>query len=87
MNPIQMFQMLAQKQINPQQILGMLNGNPLFTQAQNMINSGGNPKNIVMNIAKQKGITEQQLKEMAKQKQQAAEAVNPEKFPAGAVKK
>ena len=26
-----------------------------------------NPKNIVMNIAKQKGITEQQLKEMAKQ--------------------
>lgn len=67
MNPIQMFQMLAQKQINPQQILGMLNGNPLFTQAQNMINSGGNPKNLVMNIAKQKGITEQQLKEMAKQ--------------------
>lgn len=67
MNPIQMFQMLTQKQINPQQILGMLNGNPLFTQAQNMINSGGNPKNIVMNIAKQKGITEQQLKEMAKQ--------------------
>ena len=67
MNPIQMFQMLAQKQINPQQILGMLNGNPLFTQAQNMMNSGGNPKNIVMNIAKQKGITEQQLKEMAKQ--------------------
>lgn len=67
MNPMQMFQMLAQKQINPQQILGMLNGDPLFTQAQNMINSGGNPKNIVMNIAKQKGITEQQLKEMAKQ--------------------
>lgn len=67
MNPIQMFQMLTQKQINPQQILSMLNGNPLFNQAQNMINGGGNPKAIVMNIAKQKGIPEQQLKEMAKQ--------------------
>lgn len=64
---MQLFQMMTQKQINPQQMFSMLSGNPLFNQAQNMINGGGNPKAIVMNIAKQKGISEQQLKEMAKQ--------------------
>ena len=40
------------------------------------VNESYNPVNI-----------QAKLKEMAKQKQQAAEAVNPEKFPAGAVKK
>lgn len=64
---MQLFQMMTQKQINPQQMFSMLSGNPLFNQAQSMINGGGDPKAIVMNIAKQKGIPEQQLKEMAKQ--------------------
>lgn len=64
---MQLFQMMTQKQINPQQMFNMLSGNPLFSQAQNMINGGGNPKDIVMNIAKQKGIPEQQLREMARQ--------------------
>ena len=40
------------------------------------VNESYNPVNI-----------QAKLKEMAKQKQQAAEAVNPEKFPAGALKK
>lgn len=62
-----MFQMLTAGKANPQQMMSMLSGNPMFTQAQNMINNGGDPKEIVKNIAKQKGIPLEQLQAMANQ--------------------
>lgn len=62
-----MFQMLTAGKANPQQMMSMLSGNPMFAQAQNMINNGGDPKEIVKNIAKQKGIPLDQLQAMANQ--------------------
>lgn len=49
------------------QLMGMFNGNPMFNQALNMIQNGGNPQDIINNIAKQKGINPEQLKQMAQQ--------------------
>lgn len=70
MNPNNMMQMLmnlqgSNGQINPQQIMNMFGDNPMMKQAQQMISSGGNPKDIINNIAKQKGIDMQQLQQMA----------------------
>ena len=62
-----MFQMLTTGKANPQQMMSMLSGNPMFAQAQNMINGGGDPKEIIKNIAKQKGIPLEQVEAMAKQ--------------------
>lgn len=70
MNPNNMMQMLmnlqgSNGQINPQQIMNMFGDSPMMKQAQQMISSGGNPKDIINNIAKQKGIDMQQLQQMA----------------------
>ena len=59
--------MLKSGQMNPMQLMGMFNGNPMFNQALNMIQNGGNPQDIINNIAKQKGINPEQLKQMAQQ--------------------
>ena len=60
-------QILRSGQMNPTQLMGMFNGNPMFNQALNMIQNGGNPQDIINNIAKQKGINPDQLKQMAQQ--------------------
>ena len=68
-NPMQMLMQMMQGggKINPNQIMGMFGNNPQMQQAQNMINSGNDPKTIINNIAKQKGIDENQLNQMASQ--------------------
>lgn len=66
-NPMQLMQMLNSKSMSPNQIMGMFGNNPMMQQAQKMLQSGGNPKEIVENIAKQKGIDMNQLQQMANQ--------------------
>jgi hypothetical protein len=44
-----------------------MGNNPLMGQAQQMINNGGDPNQIIRNVAEQKGISEDQLKQMAQQ--------------------
>lgn len=70
-NPMQMMQMFQQMMsngnMNPNQMMQMFGGNPMFQQAQKMLNSGGNPQEIIMNVAKQKGIETSQLQQMAQQ--------------------
>ena len=48
-------------------LMGMLGGNPMFQQAQKMIQSGGNPREIINNVIKEKGIDVNQAKQMAQQ--------------------
>ena len=66
-NPMQLLQMFKGGQVNPAQLMGMMGNNPMFNQALNMIQNGGNPQEIINNIAKQKGINPEQLKQMAQQ--------------------
>ena len=40
--------------MNPQMLIGMLGNNPMFQQAQKMIQSGGNPQEIINNVIKEK---------------------------------
>lgn len=54
-------------QMNPQQLMQIMNGNPMFAQAQKMIQGGGNPQDIIKNVAQQKGISMEQLQQMANQ--------------------
>ena len=68
-NPMmQMFNMFSQAQ-NPMAIMSqMMGGNPFFQQAVKMA-EGKSPvqmKEIITNIAQQKGITQEQLSNMAK---------------------
>ena len=67
MNPMQLMQMLKGGQMNPQQMMGMFGNNPMFQQAQKMIQSGGNPQDIIRNVAQQKGVDMNQLQQMANQ--------------------
>lgn len=55
--------------MNPMQMMNMFGGNPLMQQAQKML-QGKNTnemQQIIMNVAKNKGIDENQLKQMASQ--------------------
>lgn len=68
-NPMQMFQMFMSAQ-NPMMMMQqMLGGNPMFQQAMQM--AQGKSQNemfgVAQNIAKQKNIDENQLKQMASQ--------------------
>lgn len=60
-------QMMQGGKVNPQNLMQMMGNNPMMQQAQQMMNSGGDPKEIAMNLAKQKGMSEDQLKQMAQQ--------------------
>lgn len=60
-------QMMQGVKISPQSLMQMMGSNPFMNQAQQMINSGGNPEDIIRNVAKQKGVSEEQLKQMAQQ--------------------
>lgn len=68
-NPMQMLMQIMQGggKINPQQIMNMFGNRPEMQQAQQMLNSGNDPRQIIKNIAKQKGIEPNQLKQMAQQ--------------------
>lgn len=66
-NPMQLFAMFSQAQNPMLMMTQMMGNNPLFQQAMKMA-SGKNPteiKEIVSNIASQKGITQEQLQNMA----------------------
>lgn len=71
-NPMQMFQMFAQlrNKPNPMQMAQSIFGNnPLFAQAQKMA-YGQSPeqiKQIIMNVAKEKNISSQELNQWASQ--------------------
>lgn len=68
-NPMQIIQMLSSGNVNPAQMMNMFSGNPMMQQAQKML-QGKNPQQMqetIFNIAKQKGIDENQLKQMAQQ--------------------
>ena len=66
-NPMQLFAMFSQAQNPMLMMTQMMGNNPLFQQAMKMA-SGKNPtemKEIASNIASQKGITQEQLQNMA----------------------
>lgn len=62
----QLLQMLVQNKNNPQ-ALKQLDNNPMMLQAKQMLNSGQDPKQLINNIAKQKGIDPNQLNQIANQ--------------------
>lgn len=62
----QLLQMLVQNKNNPQ-ALKQLDNNPMMLQAKQMLNSGQDPKQLINNIAKQKGIDPNQLNQIASQ--------------------
>ena len=67
MNPMQMLQMF-QRSPNPQNMFQMLlQKNPnianILTQIQNST-QGSNPRDVAMQLAKQKGMSEQQVMDM-----------------------
>lgn len=64
-NMMNLMQMFQKGNINQQQMLGMFGGNPMFQQAQKMIGGGGNPAQIIKNVAKEKGISQEQLQQLA----------------------
>lgn len=71
-NPMQMFQMFAQLRNNPnpmQMAQSMFGNNPLFAQAQKMAHgqSEQQMRQIVMNVAKEKNISSQELNQWASQ--------------------
>ena len=67
-NPIQMIMQMVQKgNINQNNVMNMFGRNPLFQQAQKMLQGGGDPQEIVKNVAKQKGVEMKELQELAKQ--------------------
>lgn len=68
-NPLQLFQMLSGSGNPMQMMMGMLGNNPMLNQAYQMIN-GKSPEQIrtvINNVANQKGISKQQLQQMASQ--------------------
>ena len=66
-NPMQLMNMLKGGKTSPQQMMGMFGNNPMFQQAQKMMQGGGNPADIIKNVAQPQGIDMNQLQEMAKQ--------------------
>lgn len=69
-NPMNMLmQMMQGGKMNPQQMMGMFGNNPMFQQAQKMM-QGKTPeqmKEVINNVAKQKGINTEQLNQMIQQ--------------------
>lgn len=68
-NPLQLFQMLSGSGNPMQMMMGMLGNNPMLNQAYQMVN-GKSPEQIrtvINNVANQKGISKQQLQQMASQ--------------------
>ena len=67
MNPMQMFQMLRGSQ-NPQQMFqNMLMQNPQMSSALSQIQNstqGSNPRDVAMQLARQRGMSEQQVMNM-----------------------
>ena len=67
MNPMQMFQMLRGAQ-NPQQMFqNMLQQNPQMSSALSQIQNstqGANPRDVAMQLAKQRGMSEQEVMNM-----------------------
>lgn len=67
MNPMQMFQMLRVAQ-NPQQMFqNMLMQNPQMNSALSQIQNstqGANPKDVAMQLARQRGMSEQEVMNM-----------------------
>ena len=67
MNPMQLFQMLQGSQ-NPQQMFQqMLQQNPQMSSALSQIQNstqGANPRDVAMQLAKQRGMSEQQVMSM-----------------------
>ena len=67
MNPMQMFQMLRGAQ-NPQQMFqNMLMQNPQMSSALSQIQNstqGSNPRDVAMQLARQRGMSEQQVMNM-----------------------
>lgn len=66
-NPMAMIMQMLQGGGNPMQLMNMFGGNPMMKQAQQMLSSGNDPRKIISNVAKQKGIDPNQLKQMANQ--------------------
>ena len=68
-NPMQMLMQIMQGggKIIRQQIMSLFGNRREMQQAQQMLNSGNDPRQIINNIAKQKGIEPNQLKQMAQQ--------------------
>lgn len=69
-NPMNMLmQMMRGGKMNPQQMMGMFGNNPMFQQAQKMM-QGKTPeqmREVINNVAKQKGINTEQLNQMIQQ--------------------
>ena len=68
-NPLQLFQMLSGSGNPMQMMMEMLGNNPMLNQAYQMVN-GKSPEQIrtvINNVANQKGISKQQLQQMASQ--------------------
>ena len=67
MNPMQMFQMLRGSN-NPQQMFqNMLMQNPQMSSALSQIQNstqGANPKDVAMQLARQRGMSEQEVMNM-----------------------
>ena len=67
MNPMQLFQMLRGAQ-NPQQMfMNMLQQNPQMSSALSQIQNstqGANPKDVAMQLARQRGMSEQEVMNM-----------------------
>ena len=67
MNPMQLFQMLRGVQ-NPQQMFqNMIMQNPQMSSALSQIQNstqGANPKDVAMQLARQRGMSEQQVMNM-----------------------
>ena len=67
MNPMQMFQMLRGAQ-NPQQMFqNILQQNPQISSALSQIQNstqGANPRDVAMQLAKQRGMSEQEVMNM-----------------------
>lgn len=67
MNPMQLIGMF--KKSNPMQLLKMFEGNPTFEHTKKMV-EGKDIQQIqetIMNVAKQKGMNEEQVRQMAQQ--------------------
>ena len=66
-NPMQILQMLQQSQ-NPQAMFeNMIRNNPNLSNALNQLRNstqGANPKDVAMQLARQRGIPEQQVMQM-----------------------
>ena len=67
MNPMQMFQMLRGSQ-NPQQMFqNMIMQNPQMSSALSQIQNstqGANPRDVAMQLARQRGMSEQEVMNM-----------------------